>query len=271
MKVGDILYLFLKLNIWLCLTSSLMVVATAVALSIPLSAVGVGALLPPLLFYFIYVEDRRTVSDEDWINQPRRSRLVQQYGDELLITEIVALVVYELLLVGLVLFRAGMGLEAVLFGQLPLLVLAVYGRLKRYPSFDSTAVGATWSFVTVFAVLVSTGHPVNQTVVAVFVAWFVIVFAGVESRNLNDIEGDTESDKTTLAGYLGERPTKVMEGLLKIIGVAIFWQLSSVLVASIVVVYLVSLRCFRFATQRVELTAAGRRRPIFSWVHRENE
>lgn len=256
MNFGHFLYLFLKLNIWLCLTSALMVAATALSLSIPLSAVGVGLLLPPLLFYFIYVEERRTVSSEDWINHPRRTRLVRRYRRGLLVTELAALAGYELLLVGLVLSQATLGLEVVALGQLPLVVLAIYGNLKRYPTFDSITVGATWAFVTVFAVLVATGRPVDSTVTTVFTAWFLIVFAGVESRNLNDVEGDSETDKTTLAGYLGAGPTRALEGLLKTAGVVIFWYLSSLIVAGIVVVYLVLLRLFRLATRCVELSAA---------------
>jgi len=51
MMNGAPTYLFLKLNIWLCMTAVIMVVASAMALSIPLHAVGGGLLLAPLLFY----------------------------------------------------------------------------------------------------------------------------------------------------------------------------------------------------------------------------
>ena len=50
---SDLRFLFLKLNVWLCLASALMVAITAGALSIPLEADGIGLLIPPLLFYFI--------------------------------------------------------------------------------------------------------------------------------------------------------------------------------------------------------------------------
>lgn len=252
MDLDHFLYLFLKLNIWLCFASIVMVVATAFALSIPLTSLGAGLALPPLLFYFIYVEDRRRIQPEDWTNHPYRTRLVQRYQKGLLLTELVALAGYELLLVGLVWSQPAVGLEFILLGQLPLAVLAVYGSLKQYPTFDSITVGATWAFVIVFTVVVSTGQTVSADVVTIFVAWVIIVFAGVESRNLQDVEGDMEADKTTLAGYLGPKPTKAMEGILKTAGVVIFWQMSTVVVAAIVVVYLLFLRLFRFATQRAE-------------------
>lgn len=248
--MSDIKSLFLKLNLWLCLTSILMVIASALALSIPLSSVGLGFLLPPLLFYFIYVEDRRNVSAEDWTNRPYRTRLVRRHRRGLLLTEVVALAGYEILLSFLVHTQTTTGVELFLLGQLPLVVLSVYEYLKRYPTFDSVTVGSTWAFVIVFSVLISSNRSFSRDVVVVFLAWFIIVFAGVESRNLQDVEGDWEVSKTTLAGYLGEKPTKVMEGILKTLGIIIFWHTSGIVVAAIVVVYLLLLRSFRAATRR---------------------
>jgi len=242
-------YLFLKLNIWLCMTAVIMVVASAMALSIPLHAVGGGLLLAPLLFYVIYVEDRRTVSDEDQINNPHRTRLVQRYRTELLATEIFALICYELLLVWLVAVTPGRGVGFLLLGQLPFGVLLLYGSLKQYPTFDSLAVGGTWAFMIVFSVVVSTTHEVTMDLFAVFGAWFLIVFAGVESRNLQDLDGDTATDKTTLAGHLGRPATTIMVRTLKSTGVIIFWYIAGIWVAGIVIGYLLLLTLFRRITQ----------------------
>jgi 1,4-dihydroxy-2-naphthoate octaprenyltransferase len=226
-----------------------MVVASALTLSIPLRAVGSGLLLAPLLFYVIYVEDRRSVSDEDWINNPLRTRLIQRYHDELLGTEIVAFVGYELLLVFTLSVTPGRGIGYFLLGQLPFVVLALYGSLKQYPTFDSLAVGGTWAFVIVFSLLVSTPYVVSTDLLPVFFGWFLIVFAGVESRNTLDLKGDTAVNRTTLAGYLGTQATLRMERILKAIGVGIFWYYGSIWVAGIVLGYLILLSLFRTVTR----------------------
>ncbi|MFW6385075.1 MAG: UbiA family prenyltransferase [Halodesulfurarchaeum sp.] len=250
MNRSDLRFLFLKLNIWLCLTALLMVVATAVALSIPLSSIGYGLVLPSLLFFFIYTEERRNVSPEDWINHPRRTRQVRRYRKPLLVAELMALALYEGLLLVEIVDSTGLGLEWFVYGQLPLAVLMAYGTLKKRPMFDSIAVGCTWASAIVFSVLVSTGQPMSASAVIVFAAWFIIVFAGVESRNAQDVDGDTATDKTTLAGYLGTRKTSIVEAVLKAVGVLVFWWVSGPLAASIVVVYIVALRAFRTMTRR---------------------
>lgn len=248
--MNDYRFLFLKLNVWLCLASGLMVAISARALSIPLRSVGVGLVLPPLLFYFIYVEDRRNASPEDEINHPHRTALVRRYGNSLLVTEVLALLGYEGLLTWLVLGRPDGGLASVALGQLPLLVLAIYGHLKRRPSFDSIAVGATWAFVTAFSLVVTTAQGVGRELGWVALAWFAIAFAGVESRNVPDAEGDAQTDRTTLAGTLGRRPTTALVVLLKASGVLLFWALAGAVVAGLVVGYLVLLRLFRTLTRR---------------------
>lgn len=250
----DLRYLFLTLNVWLCLASALMVAITARALSIPLGAVGVGVLLPPLLFYFIYVEERRSVDREDELNHPRRTALVRRYRRPLLATELLALVGYEVLLVALVLSRPSVGAAYVALGQLPLVVLAAYGRLKSRPMFDSLAVGATWAFVVVFSTVVAVG-PIRG-LGGVFLAWFLIAFAGVESRNVPDAEGDTEADRTTLAGVLGRRRATALIVLLKSAGVATFWVVSGTVVAASAIGYLAILRLFRTVT-RLETVRSG--------------
>lgn len=252
MNFKPVSYLFLKLNLWLCLTSVLMVVATAMALSIPISNVGIGMALPALLFYFIYTEDRRDPSPEDHINQPYRTHLVEKYGTALLATEITALLTYEFIIAGLVHTNPGVGLEYLLFAQLPLIVLVVYDQLKQYPTFDSLAVGSTWSFVIVFSVIITATPPLSFDILIVFTTWLVIVFAGVESRNIQDIEGDTETSKTTLAGYLGAQNTQYMNLILKGLAVIVFGVTSSLLTAVIVTVYLLLLQLFRMLTERAD-------------------
>ncbi|SEL49805.1 UbiA prenyltransferase family protein [Haloferax larsenii] len=249
MSLHEIRFLFLKLNIWLCLASSLMVAISATALSIPLSSVGVGLVLPPLLFYFIYVEDRRRVAPEDEVNQPYRTELVRRHQFALLVTELLALLGYVALLGMFVLERPDLGVEYLAFGHLPLLVLLVYGHLKQHPTFDSLAVGATWAFVVVFSLLVSTTVTIGWELGSVFVGWFLIAFAGVESRNIQDIDGDSKSNKTTLAGYLGRKPTIALVGVVKSLGVITFWVVSGRVVAGLALCYLVVLRLFRALTR----------------------
>ncbi len=248
-RLWPLSYLFFKLNLWLCLTAVIMVAASAVALSVPLRSVGSGFLLAPLLFYVTYVEDRRSVSDEDRINNPHRTRLVERYHDPLLGTEIIAFGAYELLLVVQLAGVPG-GVGYLLLGQLPFVVLALYGSLKRYPTFDSLAVGGTWAFMTVFSMVVSTPIEPSTDLLPVFGGWFLIVFAGVESRNTLDLDGDAAVDRTTLAGYLGIRATLRMEAVLKATGVGIFWAIGGLPVAGLVLGHLLSVRLFRVITQR---------------------
>jgi len=247
-RIWPLSYLFFKLNLWLCLTAVVMIAASAVALSIPLQSVGSGFLLAPLLFYVIYVEDRRSVSDEDRINNPHRTRLVERYHNPLLATELIAFGAYELLLVVQLAGTPG-AVGYLVLGQLPFVVLALYGPLKRYPTFDSLAVGGTWAFMTVFSVVVSTPIEPSTGLLPVFGGWFLVVFAGVESRNTLDLDGDTAVDKTTLAGYLGTRATLRMEAVLKATAVGIFWTVGGLWVAGIVLGHLLLVRLFRTITQ----------------------
>jgi len=107
----------------------------------------------------------------------------------------------------------------------------------------------------VFSLVVSTGQPVTGALVVVFVGWFVITFAGVESRNAQDLDGDSAVDKTTLAGYLGATATRRMERLLKALGVGLFWYIGGLQAAGVVVVYLLLLYLFRGRTQQAGRTA----------------
>lgn len=247
---ADHLYLFFSLNLWLCVTSVVMVVATAVALSEPVRAVGGGLILPSLLVYAVYVEDRRCISEADRINAPRRTQLIEKYESLLGLTAIGALIGYELMLVMFV-FEAGtIGLEYVLLGQVPLIVLALYATIKRYVTFDSAVVATAWSLSIVLSVLVATGQPISQESVIVFCLWFLIAFAGVESRNIDDIQGDTELGKRTLASYLGPKNTRILEVGLKGFATGLFWYRFGPTVGALVVFYLLLLWFFRRITPR---------------------
>jgi hypothetical protein len=247
-RLDEVLYLFLTLNLWLSLGAGVMVVISALALAVPIEAVGLGVAIPPLLAYVIYVEDRRSVSPEDWANHPTRTELVRRYRHALLGTELLALLTYQLLLVGLVRTSPGVGGEYVLLGQVPFAVLAAYDRLKRGPSLDSLAVGGTWSFAIVFTLLVTAAAPPSPAMGLVFLGWFVIVFAGVESRNIDDIDGDSAADRRTLAGTLGPRRMRRVVVGLKAAGVGLFWFLGGVVVAAAVIGYLALLWGFRRMT-----------------------
>lgn len=247
------LFLFFKLSLWLCSMSVLAVVITAYALDVPFASVGIGFAVPPLLFYVIYTEDRRSVSPEDRVNEPVRTALVTRYSRSLLITELIALCVYEGVLVYHVFGPSRRSLWFLLLGHLPFVVLSVYDRLKRVPSGDSLAVGGTWAFICVFAILLPTGHDLSPPVAVAFLGWFLVVFAGVESRNIQDAPGDTEAEKTTLSGYLGPARAKTLETVTKLAGVFVFWALSGTIAAGLVVGYLLLLRSFRLLTRHAEV------------------
>ncbi|MDS0243662.1 MULTISPECIES: UbiA family prenyltransferase [Haloferax] len=249
MRVADARFLFFQLNIWLCLLSAAMVAISGVAMGVDPRSIGGGLLLAPLLFYFIYVEDRRGGTAEDEINQPHRTRLVRRYQTELLATELLALLGYELVVCLLVFQTATANVSDLLFAQVPLVVLGSYGWLKRYPTLDSIGVGFTWAFVAVFSVVAATHQQYSLEGVAVFFGWFLITAAGVESRNIQDITGDTRANKTTLAGYLGPRTASLLVRLLKAGGVVVFWVVSGTFVAGLVLCYLLALSVFRRLTR----------------------
>jgi 4-hydroxybenzoate polyprenyltransferase len=250
MMIRDIRYLFFKLNIWFVFSAILMVVVTALALSLRPKSVGLGFLLPSLLIYFVYVEERRAVGPEDPLNNPHRTRLVRRYQTPLLVTEILALLGYETLLVWLVAQNPTAGLWYIAGGQLPLVVLGLYNHLKRKPTFDSLAVGGTWAFVILFTVVISTGQRPTDALLFPFLAWFVITLAGVESRNIKDRLGDSQANKHTLAGSLGRKVGTVFVTALKLIGVVIFYVTSGLVPAALTIGVLALLRAFRILTKR---------------------
>lgn len=241
------------MNLWLCPLSVLLVAITAFSLGVPLSAIGIGLAIPPLLFYFIYVEDRRSVSPEDWVNQPTRTAVVEASSKGLLLTEIIGLLLYELILIYYFFTRPQAPVWILLFGQVPFVVLVLYDRFKQVPSADSLAVAGTWTFIGMFAVVVSTGHGFSVDVQTASLGWFLIVFAGVESRNIQDVNGDTDSEKPSLAALLGVKRAKGLEVGLKLAGVAVFWSFAGAAVAAMVIGYLLVIRGFRALTNRAQL------------------
>jgi 4-hydroxybenzoate polyprenyltransferase len=232
--------------------SVLVVVITAHALGVPFASVGIGFVVPPLLFYVIYIEDRRSVSPEDRLNEPVRTALVTRYSRGLLLSELIALCAYEGVLVYHVFGAPRRSLWFLLLGHVPFVVLSVYDRLKRVPSGDSLSVGATWAYICVFAIVLSTGHALSPPVAVAFSGWLLVVFAGVESRNVQDAIGDSGAQKTTLSGHLGPQRAKVLEVVTKSAGVLVFWALSGAITAGMVVGYLLLLRSFRLLTRRAE-------------------
>ena len=248
--VGNLWYAFLTLNLWLCFTSVIMVVATAIALDVSVTAVGFGLFIPAFLCLFIYLEDRRRVGAEDEMNHPRRTQLVRRYHRGLRVLSAIGFIGYESLLAYFVITELEVGGLWFAIGQLPFFALIGYRQMKRFPGIDSAVVAGLWAFISPYAVIVATGHPFEPAVAVVFVAWFLIAFAGVESRNIRHLEGDLAAGNAPLAGYIGIRATRLTAIVLKSIGLAIFLIFGGIAVALIVATYLVILTTFRWLEYR---------------------
>lgn len=240
--------LFFQLNVWLALASVLMVIATAMTLDASVMSVGAGLVLPAALVYFVYIRERRQLPAEDRINHPGRTRLVERYEVPLAVTEWAALVAFEAILLTSLPVLEPMGLVLYGLAHLPIGALYYYPTLKGTPGLDSLAVAAAWAYLIVFTVVAFAGLAVSPAVGAVFLGWTLIVFAGVESRNLQDVRGDGELGKETLALRLGSRGTKSLEWGLKGAGVGVFWYVGDVWVALLVTGYLLYLRGCRYLT-----------------------
>lgn len=246
----DIRYLFLSLNLWLCLGSVILVVATAMALAVPVRSIGAGLLLPACACLVVYIEDRRRIAPEDRINAPRRSALVETYAGELRLLVLGGFVAYQAIVVW---FAASIGanqIKYVLAGQLPFLVGVIYPRLKRFPVLDSAAVAAVWAFVPTYAVLITTGHPVDRSVAVVVAAWMLIVFAGAESRNIQHRIGDVQADKPGIVMFLGERSTAAGIVGLKLAGVLVLVAATTPGAGAVAGAYLLVLWYFRWVERR---------------------
>ncbi|WP_435115154.1 UbiA family prenyltransferase [Halolamina sp. C58] len=252
----DAVLLFLTLSVWLAVASVLMVGVTAMALGVPFETLGWGLYLPALVVYVVYVGDRRAVSDDDWLNHPLRSRLVTRYDAPLRATESVAVVAYEgLLLASLPLHRFD-GLVALAVAHLPFVVAVVYLQLKAVPVLDSLAVAVTWSSLIVATVVAVGGAGLSVPVGVAFIAWTLVVFAGVESRNVGDAEGDEQADHGTLASRLGAARTRLFVVGAKASGAGLFWVVGGGGIVVLLGCYFAYLSAFRHLTAAAK-TAAG--------------
>jgi len=252
------LSLFLPVNCVLILLASSLFVAGA-----PFAA-GIGFLTLSPLMAFIYIADRWSISEEDRINDPHRTALVEKYRTELLGLAILSILLFEISLIVPALSRGLTGVGYVALGHVPIVVLSLYDRLKSLPiPADSTAVGFAWSFeiAYIFSVVApQTATPVET--VTLLVAWFLIVFAGVEARNIGDVEGDRKTGKVTLTVMLGQRAVRRLTVGLKATGVLLLSVLSaSPLVFGFLVVHLSSLRFYRGLEQSCQSGSGQSRQP----------
>ena len=252
---ADAVALFLALNLWLVVASVLMVGATAVALSIPIGGLFWELFLPGFAVYFVYVRDRRSIAPEDRLNHPRRTRLVEQYAGPLHATELLALAAYELVLLAAVPLGTLEGVVLLGIAQLPFAVLWVYSSLKAHRALDSLAVAVAWGSLVVASVLVARPAVSPWSVGAVLVGWVLIVFAGVESRNVDDADGDHRFRRDTIASLLGPRRATALVVCLKLCGVGVFWLVGGAVSVALPVLYLGLLRVCRTLSRPV---SAGR-------------
>lgn len=241
----DAVALFLALNLWLVVASVLMVGATAVTLGIPMRTVLPELFLPGFAVYFVYVRDRRSIAPEDRLNHPGRTRLVETYERPLRATELLALAAYEVVLFSAVPLGTVDGLLMLGIAHLPFAVLWAYASLKGHPVLDSFAVAFAWGALVVTSVIV-TGPTVSPLAVgAVFLGWLLIVFAGVESRNVDDADGDRRLERDTVASLLGRRRASALVVWLKLCGVGLFWLVGGAVSVVLPVLYLGLLRACR--------------------------
>lgn len=241
----DAVALFFALNLWLVVASVLMVGTTAVTLGIPVRAVRWELFLPGFAIYFVYVRDRRSIAPEDRLNHPRRTRLVEAYDGPLHVTELLALAAYEVALVSAVPLGTADGLLLLAVAHLPFAVLWAYSSLKGHPLLDSLAVALAWGALIVTSVLVIEPAVSLLAVSAVFFGWVVIVFAGVESRNVDDADGDQRLQRDTVASLLGRRRANALVVSLKLCGVGVFWLVGGAVSVGLLCLYLGLLRVCR--------------------------
>lgn len=242
---ADAIALFFTLNLWLVVASVLMVAVTAISLGIPVRTMPRELFLPGFAVYFVYVRDRRSLDPEDRLNHPRRTRLVETYDNPLYATELLALVAYELVLLSSVPLWTVEGLVVLGVAHLPFVVLWAYSSLKGHPLFDSLAVAVAWASLVVTTVLVTAPEVSLLGVGATFLGWVLVVFAGVESRNVNDIDGDRRLQRDTVASLLGRRRATVLVVCLKLCGVGLFWLVGGPVSVAVLVIYLGFLRVCR--------------------------
>ncbi|SNZ15014.1 4-hydroxybenzoate polyprenyltransferase [Natronoarchaeum philippinense] len=243
----DCYNLFVSCSLYLVVNSALILAISAIALGEPPTAAGVGFVTMGALTAFVYIVDRLLITDEDRINNPDRTALVEAYERELLGAAAAALLLFELSL-----FVAAPPVDAarlatVLLGHVPLAVLALYDEIKTVSvPLDSCAVAFAWAYQIVFIFGRIASYPLGRREGAVlFCCWFLIVFAGLEMRNAKDIEGDREAGKQTLACLVGKRSTKRLGITLKALGALVLAAVSgSLLVVALLLAHLASLQFY---------------------------
>ncbi|MCU4742499.1 UbiA family prenyltransferase [Halobacteria archaeon AArc-m2/3/4] len=244
----DLFGLFVSCSLYLVVNSVLILVISALFVGGKPFDAGVGILTLCSLTAFVYITDRLLVTDEDRINNPDRTALVEEYDTELLAVAVLLFVLFELSILTTAVTPDAFGLLTLALGHVPLAVLAVYDKIKTATiPLDSLAVAFAWAYqiVYIFVFIAATPLDVFDSVV-LFGCWFLIVFAGLEMRNVGDIEGDREAGKVTFACVLGARVTKRLGIALKTIGALVLTSVSgSLLVFGLLLVHLLSLRFYR--------------------------
>jgi len=243
----DCYNLFVSCSLYLVVNSALILAISGVALGADATGAGVGFLTMGSLTASVYIVDRLLVTDEDRINNPDRTALIEAYRPALLTAAAVSMFLFELSLFVAAPPIDAAGLSTVLLGHVPLAVLAVYDEIKTVSvPLDSLAVAFAWAYQIVFIfdrIASPAIAPVEGAVL--FCCWFLIVFAGLEMRNAKDIEGDREAGKLTLACLVGERATRRLGVALKTLGALVLAAVSgSLVVAVLLFAHLTSLQFY---------------------------
>jgi 4-hydroxybenzoate polyprenyltransferase len=81
----------------------------------------------------------------------------------------------------------------------------------------------------------------------------LVVFAGVESRNVEDADGDSRLRRETVASLLGPGRARALVVLLKLSAAGVFWLVGGPLSVALLVCYLGYLRVCRGLTRTASL------------------
>lgn len=246
-QTGDLRRLFVSCSFYLVLNTVLILVISALFLSRRPFAAGVGFLTMGSITAFVYIGDRLHITEEDRINNPDRTALVEKYYTELVGTAAVSLLLFELSVFVPTVTTESAGAMTVLLAHVPVAVLAGYDRIKavRIP-LDSVSVAFAWAYQIVFVFAVLTPSTITRFEgIVLFGCWFLIVIAGLEMRNVKDIAGDREAGKLTFACLLGAQSTKRLCTVMKATGTIVLAGVSgSMSVLGLVVVHLLLLRFY---------------------------
>ncbi|WP_302083644.1 hypothetical protein [Salinibaculum rarum] len=255
------LKLGLTLNLWLACLSALITTTTGIGLALPLRQILPATALPPLVFLFMYIEDRREITPDDHINHPIRTQLIEQHTTTLRFISTIAIVGYLLLTTTLAICAHGISpttLVYILLAQTPIIFTAVYDSLKHsVPGVDTVAVAGTWVITTTYPIGLTATIPLSPHLFSIGLGWFCIIAAGVESRNINDIEGDAETDRETIAARLGATTTARLVVAGKALGVILIGIPAPTLLApALATLHIGLLRLFRHLTDHITSTTA---------------